>query len=160
MARSHAAKVRSVRPTPGSDDLVARAEAAMAELSTHFAGWMQDECHRLQGLCRQVEARPSDTAAIDQLYRAAHDIKGEAATFAFPAVEHIAASLCRLLSIAPDRASIPFTLIERHVGAAMQALHVDSDSDALVRDLEQATTQFLRDAIKIYPEVDSPPLAP
>lgn len=160
MARPHAAKLRSVRPAPRSDDLVARAEAAMAELSTHFAGWMQDECRRLEGLCRQVEARPSDAAALDQLYRAAHDIKGEAATFSFPAVERIAASLCRLLSIAPDRTRIPFSLIERHAAAAVQALYVDHDGEALARDLEQATTQFLRDAMKIYPEVESPPLAP
>jgi chemotaxis protein histidine kinase CheA len=161
MARSHAAKPRSARsPSRDDNDLVARAEAAMAELSSHFAGWMQDECHRLEGLCRKVEAEPSDANLLDDLFRAAHDVKGEAATFGFPVVARITASLCQLLGAAPDRAQVPFPLVARHVAAVGQALRIDREGEALAGDLERATAQFLRDAMKLYPEIKSPPLAP
>jgi chemotaxis protein histidine kinase CheA len=161
MARSHATKPSSVHPTSrDGDDLVARAEAAMTELSSHFAGWMQDECRRLEGLCRKVEAEPSGAQPLEDLFRAAHDVKGEAATFGFLAVARITASLCLLLGSAPDRARVPFPLIARHVAAVRQALHIDREGEALAGDLERATAQFLREAMKIYPEIKSPPLAP
>jgi len=37
-----------------------------------------------------------------ELFRAAHDIKGEAATFGYPAVVGAADSLCRLLEHTPS----------------------------------------------------------
>ena len=44
------------------------------------------------------------------LFRAAHDIKGEASTFGFPAVAGVAESLCRLIEHTPDMQRIPLTL--------------------------------------------------
>ena len=52
-----------------------------------------------------------------ELFRAAHDIKGEAATFGYPAVVGAADSLCRLLEHTPDMSRIPLTLVEQHVDA-------------------------------------------
>lgn len=160
MARSHAKSRPPPRRPSSDDDLIARAEAAMADLSSHFAGWMQDECRRLEGLSRRVALQPTDAALLERLFRAAHDIKGEAATFGYPVIERITASLCRLMSRAPDRATIPFPLIARHIAAVRQALGIDRDGNALAGELETATADFLRDAMKVYPEVKSPPLAP
>jgi len=90
-----------------ADDPVARAEAALAQLSSEFSAWMDAECERL------IEARDivrKDGFTIDlheNLFRAAHDIKGEAATFGFPAVAQAADSLCRLLEHTPDLNKLP-----------------------------------------------------
>ena len=38
----------------------------------------------------------------EELFRAAHDIKGDAATFGFPSAGAAAESLCRIIEHAPD----------------------------------------------------------
>jgi chemotaxis protein histidine kinase CheA len=161
MVRSHAAKQRFNPRATRDEDLIARAEAAVAQLSLHFSGWMQDECRRLGDLCRRAEAHPG-AQTLEQLFGAAHDIKGEASTFGFPLVERVAASLCRLITDAPDRTRIPFSLIAQHVDAVRPAISADLKSAAVTDELERATAQYLADARSAgeYPNVQGPPLAP
>ncbi len=85
----------------GDDDPVARAEAALAELSSEFSDWMQAECERLED-ARQTAKRLGLNAKPRPLFHAAHDIKGEAATFGFPEAAGVAESLCRLLEHTPE----------------------------------------------------------
>ena len=68
------------------DDPVARAEAALAELSSEFSGWMESECDRLEAARQDVKRDGFTPKTHDTLFRAAHDIKGEAGTFGYPAV--------------------------------------------------------------------------
>src|SRR4029079_10666521 len=139
MARTHARSRPPSRRVSNDEDLIARAEAAMADLSSHFSGWMQDECRRLEELSRRAAAQPADPAILEQLYRAAHDIKGEAGTFRYPVIERITASLSRLMSRAPDRAQIPLPLIQRHIAAVRRALAIDRNGEALAGELESGT---------------------
>ena len=77
----------AARPVSGDDDdPVARAEAALAQLSAEFAEWMQAECERLEAPRAGRRAMASTKKTHDELFRAAHDIKGEAATFGYPEV--------------------------------------------------------------------------
>ena len=55
------------------------------ELSSEFAGWMQAECERLEAARQDVKRDGFTEKTHDALFRAAHDIKGEAATFGYPA---------------------------------------------------------------------------
>ncbi len=71
-------------------DPVARAEAALVELATEFAAWMNLECDRLHKARIAVRAAGIDKVNCDALFRAAHDIKGQAATFGFPLVAPVA----------------------------------------------------------------------
>jgi hypothetical protein len=161
MPRSHAARRPSRRITR-EEDLIARTEEAVALLSKHFAGWMQDECRRLAGLCRRVEHDPSNFHAREQLLRAADDIKSEASAFSFPAVERIAASLCGLITATSNRTPIPLALIAQHVAAVPRAVNSDDTSDSLAGELERATAQYLDEARSAgeYPNIQGPPLAP
>ena len=161
MPRSHAARRPSRRVTR-EEDLIARTEAAVAQLSKHFAGWMQDECRRLAGLCRRVERDPSNLHALEQLLRAADDIKSEASAFSFPAVERIAVSLCGLITATSGRMHFPLALIVQHVAAMPRALDSDGTSDSLAGELERATAQYLDEARSAgeYPDIQGPPLAP
>src|SRR5580692_11905815 len=99
------------------DDPVARAEAALAELSGEFSGWMESECDRLEAARRDVKRDGFTQKTQDTLFRAAHDIKGEASTFGFPAVAGVAETLCRLIEHTPDMQRIPLPLIDQHVDA-------------------------------------------
>ncbi len=111
---------KAVRAAPASaadDDPVARAEMALAELSSKLTSWMDSECERLDDARRAVAVKGLTKATKEALFHAAHDIKGEAATFGFPLVAGAAHSLCRLLEYAPDVTRIPIKVIDQHVDA-------------------------------------------
>ena len=144
---------------PGEEDPVARAEKALVELSTEFASWMDSECERLDK-ARQVVINGSFTKANKEaLFRAAHDIKGEAATFGFPLVALAADSLCRLIEHTPDVTRIPVKLVDQHVDA-VRAIHREySRSDAkelaatLTKRLRAVTDEFLMHENRGRPDV-------
>ena len=76
----------------------------------------------------------------DGLFLAAHDIKGQAATFGFPLVAPVADSLCRLIEHTPDMARLPFGLIDQHVDAirAITTKNTRGDSDANAAKLSRS----------------------
>ena len=144
---------------PGEEDPVARAEKALAELSGEFGAWMEQECERLDKARMTVKATGFTKNAKEQLFHAAHDIKGEAATFGFPNVAVAADSLCRLLEYAPDANKIPLELVDQHVDAVRAIYREYSRSDAvdlanlLNRRLREVTDEFLVHHNKHRPDV-------
>ncbi len=157
-------RVKASKPTPDADSeqLIARAEAAVVALSSQFAGWMEAECERLHAICRRLAADRPTPRMLEQLFSAAHDIKGEAATFGYPIMERIAASLCRLIDETRDRPRIPVGLVARHVVVMREALRIDREADHLAHEIERATMEFLSDNKRAAgcPRVPAPPLAP
>jgi HPt (histidine-containing phosphotransfer) domain-containing protein len=152
------------------DDPVARAEAALAELSSEFSNWMESECDRLEA-ARQDVKRDGFTQKIHEvLFRAAHDIKGEASTFGYPAVAGIANSLCRLIEHTPDMQRIPLPLLDQHVDAVRAVVREYGRPDligaatALTKRLREVTDEFLRSENSFRPDylenIFAPPLVP
>lgn len=109
--------LRALRPHAPVEAQIARAEEALAALSGEFASWMAIECERVATAHAAMREHGINAATRDELFRAAHDIKGDAATFGFPAAATIAESLCRIIEHAPDLADVPDDLIEHHVNA-------------------------------------------
>jgi len=101
----------------GLDDPVARAEQALAGLSGEFNDWMAIECDRLAAAHAAILSQGFTTEAREELFRAAHDIKGDAATFGFPTAGAAAESLCRIIEHAPDLERVPAELIAHHINA-------------------------------------------
>ncbi len=99
----------------GVDDLsVAAADAAMKDLSGDFQNWMGDEVNRLIAAFEVFSDSPPNKRDIGPLFRAAHDIRGQAAVFGYPIASEIAGSLSKLLDkIEPDY--LPLQLIAHHV---------------------------------------------
>jgi HPt (histidine-containing phosphotransfer) domain-containing protein len=128
---------------PGDDDPVARAERALADLSGEFGSWMDEECERLDKARHKVIAGGFTKSNKDGIFHAAHDIKGEAATFGYPAVAAAADSLCRLIEYTPDATRIPPLLIDQHVDAVRAIYREYSRSDA--KDLARMLTHRLRE---------------
>ena len=164
-------QVVSNRPlAPGEVHPVERAEKALAGLSAEFAVWMDVECEKLDAARRGIAANGFTEAEKEALFHAAHDIKGEAATFGFPLLAPVADSLCRLIEYTPDAARIPTMLIDQHVDA-VRAIHREySRSDAkilastLTKRLRAVTDEFLihenRDRPYVLEMVTSPPIVP
>jgi chemotaxis protein histidine kinase CheA len=139
-----------VRPGTRIDfDPVARAEAALAELASEFSTWMDHECQRLDDARMVIRARGVDAGTRDTLFHAAHDIKGQAATFGFPLVAPVAESLCRLLEHTPDLTQIPTDLVDQHVDAIRAIKHrntrgnSDMTAARLAERLRHVTEEFL-----------------
>jgi HPt (histidine-containing phosphotransfer) domain-containing protein len=154
----------------GSNNPIARAEAALGKLASEFTVWMYDECERLEAAREDVAQHGLTQKTHGPLYRAAHDIKGEAATFGYPALAGVADSLCRLLEHTPQLTRIPIALINQHVSAA-RAIFREYDrpdlsemADALTNRLRDVTDEFLEYENSFRPDyLDSilaPPLVP
>lgn len=141
------------------DDPVARAEAALAAMSSEFGTMMDGECARLDQARRAVANIGFTTANTEALFLAAHDIKGQAATFGYPAVAAAADSLCRLIEYTPDITRIPGMLVDRHVDAVRAIYREYARSDAkelarsLTRRLREVTDDFLRRENRNNPDV-------
>lgn len=99
------------------DDPVARAEQALANLSGEFQNWMTVECDRLAAAHAAILKNGFTGSSIDELFRAAHDIKGDAATFGYPTAAFAAESLCRIVEHAPSLDKVPADLIAHHINA-------------------------------------------
>ena len=134
---------------PGIDDPVSRAEQALADLSSEFSQWMEIECRRLDAARNQAKHSGLTDKNREELFRAAHDIKGQAATFGFPLLAPVAESLCRLIEHTPEPGRIPLTLIDQHVDGIRAIAHKNTQGDAettalrLAHRLRQVTNEFL-----------------
>ena len=139
----------NTKPASPGDDPVARAEKALSELSGEFASWMESECQRLDNARNTVATGGFTAANKEALFHAAHDIKGEAATFGFPLVALAADSLCRLIEHTPEADRIPVKLLDQHVDAVRAIYREYARSDAkelaatLTKRLRTVTDEFL-----------------
>src|SRR2546425_12828762 len=104
-------------PESDLDDPVGRAEKALAGLSGEFKNWMTIEADRLSSAHAAIRRDGFTDDASEELFRAAHDIKGDAATFGFPSAGAAAESLCRIIEHAPDLDNVPSDLIAHHINA-------------------------------------------
>src|SRR5580692_4856740 len=148
------------------DDPVARAEKALAGLSGEFKNWMEVETDRLAAAHAAVFRDGFTNFTREELFRAAHDIKGDAATFGFPSAGAAAESLCRIIEHAPDLDQVPSNLIAHHINA-IQAIvrertRLDTVSVAseLSRQLRGIADAYLAHANRDRPEHLEAVLAP
>jgi HPt (histidine-containing phosphotransfer) domain-containing protein len=147
-------------------DPVERAEAALAELAADFSVWMSQECMRLDAARNAIKASGITPGNKDVLFRAAHDIKGQAATFGYPQVAPVADSLCRLIEHTPDVIRLPLRLIDQHVDAVRAIVHKNTRGDVgkyaaeLAEKLRHVTDEFLLHENRDRPDALESILAP
>ena len=148
------------------DDPIARAEKALAGLSGEFKQWMRIEADRLSAAHAAILKNGFTDASCEELFRAAHDIKGDAATFGFPSAGAAADSLCRIIEHAPELDRVPSDLITHHINA-IQAIvreRTKLDTVAMATELSQQlrgiADQYLKHANRDRPEHLEAILAP
>src|SRR6202040_4386249 len=148
------------------DDPIARAEKALAGLSGEFKNWMTVETDRLAAAHAAILRDGFTNANSEELFRAAHDIKGDAATFGFPSAAAAAESLCRIIEHAPDLDEVPSDLIAHHINAIQAIVRertkLDTASMAgeLSRKLRGVADQYLMHVNRDRPEHLEAILAP
>ncbi|MEP3276733.1 MAG: Hpt domain-containing protein [Stappiaceae bacterium] len=131
-------KVRELTPAEASKfDPVAAAEKAIERLSVSFEDWMEKEIVAITNTWEAVARDGLTKETSDALYRASHDIKGQAATLGFPLAGSVAGNLCHLIDNAPDVSDIPITLVEQHVQAIRAIVNerAKTDQDSIGKEL-------------------------
>lgn len=140
------------------DDPVARAEKALDGLSGEFDDWMHTECERLAAAHKSILANGLTAQTQSELFRAAHDIKGDAATFGYPLAAAAADSLCRIIEHSPDFTQVPNELIAHHVDAIQAIIRehkrmaVNSVASELSRKLRAVADEYLAAVNQHRPE--------
>jgi len=152
------------------DDPIARAEKALADLSGEFKTWMLVEADRLSAAHARVLQAGFTDGNSEELFRAAHDIKGDAATFGYPSAAAVAESLCRVIEHAPDLDTVPSELILHHINAVQAIVrdHTKLDSTKvageLSRRLRKVADDYLMQVNRHRPEhleaIMSPSIVP
>jgi chemotaxis protein histidine kinase CheA len=136
-------------PGEGLDEAaLARAEEALQGLQENFEVWMQQEVDVLVAAREALtEAAPS-SRGIDPLYRASHDLRGQAATFGYPLAGEIASNLCNYLDATAAPASVSMDLVDVHINAIVAVLREgvrDSNNQlarAVLQELSEARKRF------------------
>jgi chemotaxis protein histidine kinase CheA len=120
----------------------------METLKVEFSDWIAKDIVRLGEVYDAFVATMSIARAGD-LFRASHDLKGQAATFEYPLVARVASSLSKLIDELESPEKIPLTLVQAHV-EAIQAIHRDKIKDisdltalTLVEELEARVVKTL-----------------
>ena len=131
---------------------------------------MEAECERLDRARQDVKRDGFTRSARRSLFRAAHDIKGQAGTFGFPVVAGVAESLCRLIEHTPDMRRIPLrwststSMPYAPWSANMPVPTCIDAATALTTWPREVTDEFLRSENSFRPDylenIFAPPLVP
>ena len=127
---------------------IAKAEAALKSLSGNFAQWLQDEVVKLEAARQRVKADGVTAETMESLYLRAHDLKGLGATYEFPLITRIAASLCRLIDDKTKRLTAPMALVDAHIDGVKAAIRDNIKTDdhpvglVLVTELERRVAEM------------------
>lgn len=103
---------------------IARADDTIKAMSASFEQWLDADAQTLQAARLSAEEASWSAAALDSLMRAAHDLKGMGATYGYPLVTLIAASLCRLIETDAGKTAAQANpaLVCAHVDAVRAAI--------------------------------------
>jgi len=145
-------KVGSSSGKPRLDPAVLqKAENAMRDLSGEFPEWLAAD---IAALTKTFSTFAGATTAVHAgaLFRAAHDLKGQATTFGYPLIARVASSLARLMDGLQSRDAAPLPLVTAHIDA-IQVIHRDKIKDisnlvalTLTEELEGRVTLALERA--------------
>ena len=109
----------------GIDLLVRHGTWLVADI--YDGDWIAEDVKNLLA-ARARYAKMPDNASRGALMRAAHDIKGQAATFNFPLIARVAGSLSRLIGELPESQPLLLGLVDAHVNA-IQVIHRQAIQD-------------------------------
>jgi chemotaxis protein histidine kinase CheA len=132
------------------DDPVARAEQALADLSGEFKDWMRIECDRLSVAHAAIKRDGVNKDRQDEMFRAAHDVKGHAATFGYPTAAAAAESLTRIIEHAPDLAKVPEEIITHHINAILAIFREQNRRDDGKAETADELSKRLRNVADEY----------
>ncbi len=143
---------RCTRPGDANDaaqQAIANAEQALDQLSVNFDEWMATESGHLTVAYNAAQAAAFSPDTLNELFQAAHNLKGQATTLGYPFADEICASLCRLIDTLPDKSRLPGILVDQHVNAVRALVRENAKgtdnpkASVLAKRLRDVTNDFL-----------------
>ncbi|MBY9067885.1 Hpt domain-containing protein [Hyphomonas sp. WL0036] len=132
-------------------DMETQAEEALDALTEEFEGWMRNDLEKMRDAWRVAQKPQASADDYRSLYTCAHNIRGAAPSYGFPAVSRLCGSLCTLLS--GTRPGENAALINLHIEACRAAVAAgpqgegsESVADAVCEALEDRVTLKLANA--------------
>ncbi len=132
---------------PLDDATVSKLEQAMKSLEGDMQDWIKDDMERLIKAHRSFTRDSGMGSDVEELHRAAHDLRGLGSTYGYPIVTVIADNLCKAMEATMDTGRVPEDLIKAHVDALRAVVNLDlRDPDRgpaaeLVRGLRTLTAR-------------------
>ncbi|MCR6631239.1 MAG: Hpt domain-containing protein [Magnetospirillum sp.] len=118
---------------------LARAEAALAALTSDYIRWMEADMASLRAALDALrEAGPAEAPErCRQLFAVAHNMKGQAGTFGYPLLTRLGNALCRLLEGSAAGGAVPLARLGALVDAMGEVVagRLDGDGGVAGRDL-------------------------
>ncbi|WP_350334745.1 Hpt domain-containing protein [Coralliovum pocilloporae] len=142
-------KTKPSRSSPPNFDPIAKAEQALHQMSGNFTLWIEEEVAALVKAWSVAREAGLSTDSMDDLFRAAIDIKGQAETFGYPIAGSIADSLCRLVEHGQEGNQLPEPLLDQHVQAVRAVVRERAKGDdsqialSLLHNLTDVTNDYI-----------------
>lgn len=109
--------------------MMARAHRVMDKLAKDYTQWLRVDVEALLAARQKLCADPRDALGRADLFRIAHDIRGQAASFGYDLASEIATSLCQYLERRTRLESVDLEIIEAHIDAIRAYMGQPSKGD-------------------------------
>lgn len=126
-------------------EMESQAEEALDALTEEFEGWMRNDLEKMRDAWRVAQKPHANADDYRTLYTCAHNIRGAATSYGYPAVSRLCGSLCDLLG--GTRPGENSALINLHIEACRAAVSAgpqgegsESVADAVCEALEDRVT--------------------
>jgi HPt (histidine-containing phosphotransfer) domain-containing protein len=130
-------------------ETIRRAEEAVGKLADEYRGWVRADLEKLRASMASAAAGgDARTAAYKEVRHIAHDLRGQGATFGYPLITRIAASISHILKERTPEAESD-TLLNAHFDALTRVVEDNvadaggAEAMAIIATLEAVTGRAL-----------------
>lgn len=111
-----------------------RAEQVVASLQDDYLVWVQEDLAHLQDFyAKAVEDEATRMEAMAQIFRVAHDIKGQGGSFNYHLMTAVGNQLCRFIEAKPQFDDADLEVVRLHIDALRLILAERMDGDGGAR---------------------------
>ena len=140
----------SYGPEGIDDKVLAKAEAAIANLGQEFLGWIELDVKAAQQKFDVITDLPEDERdhAMHELFTILHDMKGQGGSFGFPLITTIANGVCRFVESRSKYGPHEMDAIHLHLDALRVVVthHLSGDGgyvgEKMLQGLEKVMAKF------------------
>ena len=112
-------KVKTGGPGAVNLDALERAEKVIANLSDSYLDWVQEDLKKISAAFEELKAgRGVQKDVLQNIFRVAHDMKGQGGSFGYNLMTSVGNELCRMIE------KMPSPLTQAHISAI--GVHIDS----------------------------------
>ncbi len=112
-------KVKVGGPGAINPEMIEKAEQVLASLSDNYLDWVQQDLKNISAAYEELKAgRGDQKKALDNIFRIAHDMKGQGGSFGYNLMTAVGNELCRMIE------KMPSPIGPSHIDAI--GVHIDS----------------------------------